>query len=1308
MQEIEVGIRFKADGSGLVGEVRLTKKELDKLNAGLDRTGKEARGAGDGLDKFARKSDKASGSSKRLKKNVRATREQLLGMKSAIAAIGFGVFVRDSGRAALAQDRYNRALKFGAGDARRMAFEQNFLRQKSEELGLVFLDQVSGFSKLTAAARGTKLEGQGVREVWLGLAEAGTVLGFSSDQSAGAIRALEQIMSKGTVQAEELRGQLGERIPGAFQIAARAMGKTTQELNKMLDLGQLMSEDFLPKFAAQMRKEFGVDLAEAMKSPQAQLNRFINDINEAKVQFGEGFLGGLIDSTEEFKSVLKELIEDGTIKELGEDLGDVAKLVGESLPFLKSAVIGYGSYRLALLALIPVVAGLTGGMTALSAALLANPIGLAAAAIGAFAFTLSKLNDKNAQTEAYEKRKLARGDKVRNLIAGFATATREQAIAAERLNRAEGHSEKRDIRRDLKKERDKLDQLFAKRGQREAKGPARPSFLGFSQKELRDNNEIRKTISAVALLEKDLADLEKAAEKVGNGLQVALDKKASKSAELASVATAKLKKEYIALTNSLDPALAKQRKFADIQAKLVELYVRGLIPSFGEYTALLAKAEEKLYPTAAKFLSKQNALMAEEIRLLGLSDEERRTELAVRDLINKAKAKGITLSAAEIKQIRAVTKAHIAAIIAVEKRKKAEEDAAEAVKKVWQTARENVQQSLADTFDEFLQGNLSGVESFWKSFKAIGRKAIAEALAAEVFQNGLTGLAGGTGGLLGLFGIGATGQRAANDNDVNGSIGALQKGIRGLTGAIDKIGSGVGFGKISGATGNVLPGKLVGSTLSGALGAGFTGGAAGSILSDILGLGKVGSGILTGAWAGFAVAGPVGALVGGLIGGIVGLFKKTPEAKLSISANSVGNFRTGPTRKRGSGDTAAAGKLGAAAINYFDTISGITGGTFSGNLGNIGIRKDKFIFEAPGRGRQSFDNAEDAIAAMLKAALNSGKIDLSDTFETILRASADKGSEQVIKDLEFGKVFDDLVKVDNLTKAERALSDLADTFKDVGRRAKELGLDASKVFDAFEREITRLRSEFNDRIDLDILGFTNPLDQQLQILFDTQKTRLEEARALGADLVDVERLNLLERQRLIEQFAAGANRALIGLNGDVEDFIQSITIGGSSQLSDADRLRAAEVRFNDLLVAARGGDEAAIGKVTGAAADLRDLSLSVFASSEQFFERERFITDSLTNLEALLEAQKTEVTSNVPAATIENVFPDLVGGLDQVNDTLIDGNNIAEQLLTEIRDLLVPAPTIPDYGQYIPGRGYGGGGFGGSFGGGFGRFQQLF
>ena len=63
------------------------------------------------------------------------------------------------------------------------------------------------------------------------------------------MRALEQIMSKGKVSGgRTASGSSASALPGAFQIAARAMGKTTTELDKMLENGELLSEEFLPKF----------------------------------------------------------------------------------------------------------------------------------------------------------------------------------------------------------------------------------------------------------------------------------------------------------------------------------------------------------------------------------------------------------------------------------------------------------------------------------------------------------------------------------------------------------------------------------------------------------------------------------------------------------------------------------------------------------------------------------------------------------------------------------------------------------------------------------------------------------------------------------------------------------------------------------------------------------------------------------------------------------------------------------------------------------------------------------------------------
>jgi tape measure domain-containing protein len=113
---------------------------------------------------------------------------------------------------------------------------------------------------------------------------------LNSEQAKGAMLALGQMASKGTVQAEELRGQLGERIPGAFGIAARSMGVTESKLNDMLQKGEVAAKDFLPRFAAEMQKTFGEDALRNANGPAAIQARFDNAIFKMKTTIGEGLM----------------------------------------------------------------------------------------------------------------------------------------------------------------------------------------------------------------------------------------------------------------------------------------------------------------------------------------------------------------------------------------------------------------------------------------------------------------------------------------------------------------------------------------------------------------------------------------------------------------------------------------------------------------------------------------------------------------------------------------------------------------------------------------------------------------------------------------------------------------------------------------------------------------------------------------------------------------------------------------------------------------------------------------------------------
>jgi len=154
--------------------------------------------------------------------------------------------------------------------------EMNFVIKTSLELGLRIQDTAKAYSRLSAASKGTALEGAAVRKVFLGVAKAAAALRLTQGEVEGAFRAIEQMMSKGSVQAEELRGQLGERLPGAFRLAAEAMEMTTMELGKALKAGEVMAEDFLPRLAKALEDTFGKDAEGNVNSYTGSMNNLTN------------------------------------------------------------------------------------------------------------------------------------------------------------------------------------------------------------------------------------------------------------------------------------------------------------------------------------------------------------------------------------------------------------------------------------------------------------------------------------------------------------------------------------------------------------------------------------------------------------------------------------------------------------------------------------------------------------------------------------------------------------------------------------------------------------------------------------------------------------------------------------------------------------------------------------------------------------------------------------------------------------------------------------------------------------------------
>lgn len=182
-------------------------------------------------------------------------------------------------------EKFERAMTLLKGSSEAAAAELEYIKNVSNTLGLAVFDAADAYVSLSASTKDTALEGAATRDIFEAVAKAMSSLGKSSADTQGALLAISQIVSKGTVSMEELRGQLGERLPGAFQIAANAMGVTTEELTDLVSSGKLAAEDFLPKFADALQKTFGETTY--VDGYAASMARLQNSVSEAFIVIGK-------------------------------------------------------------------------------------------------------------------------------------------------------------------------------------------------------------------------------------------------------------------------------------------------------------------------------------------------------------------------------------------------------------------------------------------------------------------------------------------------------------------------------------------------------------------------------------------------------------------------------------------------------------------------------------------------------------------------------------------------------------------------------------------------------------------------------------------------------------------------------------------------------------------------------------------------------------------------------------------------------------------------------------------------------------
>ncbi|GDQ33177.1 membrane protein [Escherichia coli] len=230
--------------------------------------------------------------------------------------------------AGLKRDSAQRAAKFVLGDKASEA--EVFIRNLADKTGLNISEGLSSYAKFAAGAQGSMSQEQ-TQELFGNATAMSRLMGLSNDELNGILKAFEQMASKGKIQAEELRGQLGDRLAGAFKLFAEALGMTATELDKAMKDGKILSSDTLPKVAKQMGLmiDKAGGWAEVAKSTQTALGKLANNWDDTMVKIFSG-------SQDELNGFLSSL--SSLLSEMGMSSSIAGDAIGGLIDMLKAGV----------------------------------------------------------------------------------------------------------------------------------------------------------------------------------------------------------------------------------------------------------------------------------------------------------------------------------------------------------------------------------------------------------------------------------------------------------------------------------------------------------------------------------------------------------------------------------------------------------------------------------------------------------------------------------------------------------------------------------------------------------------------------------------------------------------------------------------------------------------------------------------------------------------------------------------------------------------------------------------------------------
>jgi tape measure domain-containing protein len=138
-----------------------------------------------------------------------------------------------------------------------------------------------GFVKLYASMQPAGFDQGQIENLFTGISKAAAAFGLSSDKVDRVNYAFAQMASKGQIMSEELKGQLGDVLPGALGLFAKAAQMSIPEFSKAMEDGAFKGkamEQVLGNVATLLNDKFGTAAEGAAKTLQGAVNQIQNNL----------------------------------------------------------------------------------------------------------------------------------------------------------------------------------------------------------------------------------------------------------------------------------------------------------------------------------------------------------------------------------------------------------------------------------------------------------------------------------------------------------------------------------------------------------------------------------------------------------------------------------------------------------------------------------------------------------------------------------------------------------------------------------------------------------------------------------------------------------------------------------------------------------------------------------------------------------------------------------------------------------------------------------------------------------------------